>query len=64
MLNQLNSCNLVLGIYTEKAHLLDSVINNIQLKSDYYQEAELSFVVRERDSLFSCYENKGKATYP
>jgi len=47
------------GIFAEKAHLLSTVINNIQLKPDYYQEATIEFAVRESDGLFTCYENKG-----
>ncbi|KAG8247363.1 hypothetical protein J6590_062425 [Homalodisca vitripennis] len=46
------------GILTEKAHLLSTVINNIQLRSDYYQEATLPFAVKESDNLFSSYEKK------
>ena len=33
------------GIYTEKAHLLSSVISNIELMPDYYQKATLTFAV-------------------
>lgn len=41
------------GIFCEKSHLLDSVINNIELMPDYYQKAKLSFVVHESDKLYS-----------
>ncbi|XP_054284491.1 m7GpppX diphosphatase-like [Macrosteles quadrilineatus] len=47
------------GIHAEKSHLLSTVINNIQLIPDYYQEATLTFAVRESDNLFTSYENKG-----
>lgn len=40
------------GIFCEKSHLLDTVINNIELMPDYYQRATLSFVVKETDDLF------------
>lgn len=40
------------GIFCEKSHLLDSVINNIELMPDYYQRATLSFVLKETDGLF------------
>lgn len=40
------------GIFCEKSHLLESVINNIELMPDYYQRATLSFVVKETDELF------------
>ncbi|XP_073987271.1 decapping enzyme, scavenger isoform X2 [Rhodnius prolixus] len=39
------------GIFTEKSHLLSSVINNIELLPDYYQKATLSFVLREGENL-------------
>lgn len=40
------------GIFCEKSHLLDTVINNIELISGYYQKSILSFVVRENDKLY------------
>lgn len=39
------------GIYCEKSHLLDTVINNIELMPDYYQRATLSSVLKETDDL-------------
>ncbi|XP_077299894.1 decapping enzyme, scavenger [Arctopsyche grandis] len=47
------------GIFTEKAHLLDTVIDNIELISDYYQRASLPFTVRETDALFTVYKDAG-----
>ncbi|PSN57773.1 m7GpppX diphosphatase [Blattella germanica] len=47
------------GIYTEKSHLLSTVIENIELVSDYYQKVSLPFVVKESDNLFVKYEEKG-----
>lgn len=47
------------GIFTEKAHLLSTVINNIELLPDYYSKATLSFVVKESETLFSKYEKHG-----
>lgn len=44
------------GIFCEKSHLLLSVINNLELMSDYYQKATLPFVVLENDSLFEKLE--------
>lgn len=43
------------GIFCEKSHLLDSVIDNIELMPNYYQRCTLSFVLRENDSLFEKY---------
>lgn len=37
------------GIFCEKSHLLDSVIDNIELMPDYYSKATLSFVIRATD---------------
>ena len=39
------------GIYCEKSHLLDTVIDNIELMPDYYQKATLSFVSFEGNGL-------------
>lgn len=44
------------GIFCEKSHLLDTVINNIELMPDYYQKATLSFVIRESDAYFQKYQ--------
>lgn len=41
----------------EKNHLLDTVINNISLMSDYYQRATITFLVKENDGLFSAYRD-------
>lgn len=46
------------GIFCEKSHLLDTVINNIELLSDYYQKCTLSFILNENDKLFKLYENE------
>nr|CAG4636191.1 EOG090X06NK [Eubosmina coregoni] len=43
------------GCTTERAHLLSSVIHNIQQKSSYYQEALLPFVAFEGDKLLQRY---------
>ncbi|XP_037970462.2 m7GpppX diphosphatase [Plutella xylostella] len=47
------------GIYAEKAHLLDTVINNIEMMPDYYQKASLTFSIREMDNIFNVYETNG-----
>ncbi|XP_050549200.1 m7GpppX diphosphatase [Daktulosphaira vitifoliae] len=47
------------GINAEKAHLLTTVINNIELQNNYYQISTLNFVVKEGDSLFRTLEEKG-----
>lgn len=40
------------GIFCEKSHLLDTVINNLELLSNYYQNATLLHVLKEGESLF------------
>ncbi|CAG9790002.1 unnamed protein product [Diatraea saccharalis] len=47
------------GIYAEKAHLLDSVISNLEMMGDYYKKATLPFTVREMDNIFNVYETNG-----
>lgn len=49
----------ITGIFAEKAHLLDTVIDNIELISDYYQRASVPFTIRETDSLFSKFKDLG-----
>ncbi|XP_053659974.1 m7GpppX diphosphatase [Anopheles marshallii] len=41
------------GTGCEKAHLLSTVINNIELVSDYYQRATLSYSLKETDKLYA-----------
>ncbi len=41
----------------ERNHLLDTVINNIELVSDYYQKSSLTFLVRDNDKLFDAYKS-------
>lgn len=48
-----------LGINVEKSHLLSSIINNIEMQSNYYQKATLNYVVKESDPLFNRLEEKG-----
>ncbi|KAG7209038.1 hypothetical protein KM043_015199 [Ampulex compressa] len=47
------------GIYVEKAHLLSTVIGNIEIVPDYYAKAVLSYVVAEGDPLFAKFQEKG-----
>lgn len=44
------------GIFCEKAHLLETVIDNIKLMPNYYQRATLSFVARANDKLYAAYQ--------
>lgn len=41
------------GTQFDKAHLLDNVINNIELFPSYYRETTLPFTLKELDPLFS-----------
>ena len=45
------------GIFCEKSHLIDTVIQNIQLMPDYYQKATLPFVVNQNDKLYDSVMN-------
>ncbi|XP_037293316.1 m7GpppX diphosphatase-like [Manduca sexta] len=47
------------GIYAERSHLLDTVINNIEIMSNYYKKATLPFPISETWSLFGIYETNG-----
>lgn len=52
------------GIYCEKSHLLDTVISNLEIVSDYYQKATLSFVAYEGQELLEIYRKKGIISTP
>jgi hypothetical protein len=43
------------GCTVERAHLLSSVIHNIQQKDHYYKEAPLTFLAFEGDKLLKRY---------
>lgn len=47
------------GIYVEKAHLLSTVIRNLELMSDYYKKAVLSYVVCEGRPLYEEFKSHG-----
>ncbi|CAK9825645.1 m7GpppX diphosphatase [Anthophora retusa] len=47
------------GIYVEKAHLLSTVIRNIELMPDYYTKAVLSYVVIKGDPLYTKFLEEG-----
>ncbi|KAL9549340.1 hypothetical protein PS6_006122 [Mucor atramentarius] len=46
------------GVVSGQAHLLDTVINNIELYPDYYQKATIPFVIGENHQLANEYDNK------
>ncbi|TMW53850.1 hypothetical protein DOY81_001135 [Sarcophaga bullata] len=46
------------GIWCEKSHMLDTVINNLELLEDYYQKATLPFVLYDGNKLLGLYEAK------
>lgn len=48
------------GIWCEKSHMLDTVINNLELLGDYYQKATLPFVLYDGNKLLELYEAKIK----
>ncbi|KAI9261666.1 HIT-like domain-containing protein [Phascolomyces articulosus] len=46
------------GVVAGQAHLLDTVIDNIELYNDYYQRATLPFTIGERHPLFLAYQQQ------
>lgn len=48
------------AVSTEKAHLLDTVITNIQLMSNYYKTVNLTYALKEDDALWKEFEKVGK----
>lgn len=50
---------LYLGIYVEKAHLLSTVIKNLELMSDYYTKVVLSYVVFKGSPLYEKFKSHG-----
>jgi len=48
------------GISVGKAHLLDDVIDNLRLMSDFYQRKALTCILRENDELCHIYCKSGK----
>ncbi|KAL2734063.1 m7GpppX diphosphatase [Vespula squamosa] len=47
------------GIHVDRAHLLSTVINNLELMPDYYTKCILSFLVFEGDSLCTKFREHG-----
>lgn len=50
------------GILAERAHLLTTVINNLEITSDYYKKATIPFIVRENDGMFLKFTEQGLLT--
>lgn len=46
------------AIETERAHLLDHVIENLKLVPDYYQRVSLTFPVKKDSELYKMFENR------
>ncbi|XP_032683948.1 m7GpppX diphosphatase [Odontomachus brunneus] len=47
------------GIYVEKAHLLSTVIRNLELMPDYYTKAVLSYMIRKDTPLYERFKSHG-----
>ncbi|XP_055309750.1 m7GpppX diphosphatase [Sitodiplosis mosellana] len=43
------------GTHCERSHLLSTVINNIELVTDYYQRATIPFTIKESDPYYQKY---------
>ncbi|XP_014282220.1 m7GpppX diphosphatase [Halyomorpha halys] len=52
------------GIFAEKSHILSTVINNLELRSDYYEQSTLPFVISEGQNLCLEYMRKGIVSSP
>lgn len=48
-----------IGVQVDRAHLLSTVINNLELMPDYYTKCILSFLVFEGDSLCTKFREHG-----
>ena len=48
------------GIVAGRAHLLDDVIDNLDLFDDFYQRKTMTYVLRENDNLYQCYRSSGQ----
>ncbi|XP_055902887.1 m7GpppX diphosphatase [Eupeodes corollae] len=46
------------GIWCEKSHMLETVINNLELVSDYYKRATIPFVAYEGNKLLDIYDEE------
>ncbi|XP_013418826.1 m7GpppX diphosphatase [Lingula anatina] len=49
------------GSGVDRAHLIQDVIQNIEINGNFYQEASISFALRENDKLLSKFREAGKA---
>ena len=44
------------GITSDRAHLLSTVISNLQMDGNYYTKAVLPFVLNESSNMFKAFE--------
>lgn len=45
------------GIVAGKAHLLDDIIDNLELLANFYQQKTMTYVLRESDELFKRFSD-------
>ncbi|XP_024943375.1 m7GpppX diphosphatase isoform X2 [Cephus cinctus] len=55
-------CREVISIFTERAHMLTTVINNIELMPDYYAKATIPFAIHRDNPLLLKYKEAGVIT--
>ncbi len=48
------------GLVIGKAIMLEDIIDNLKMNSNYYQQTNLSFTVKELDPLFKLFVESGK----
>lgn len=51
------------GMQMEKAHMLSTVISNIEMLPDYYKNVCLPFAVKETETLFDKLEKHGEFSH-
>jgi len=47
------------GFGADRAHLLTDVMDNIELRNDFYQKKTLTYCLREQEDLYKCYKDAG-----
>jgi len=55
-----NGASAFASIQAERAHMLDTIINNIQMIPNYYQVANLTFALKEDEPLWKKFQKVGK----
>ncbi len=49
------------SIFIGQSHLLDEVIDNLELDSQYYAKRTISFIIKRDRPLFQCFQKQNNA---